>query len=54
MLAITEDLQIYGLAVVYQMGEGISNALDTKICHLDADVKVTEVNPRSQLNIRGS
>lgn len=54
MVAITEGLQIYGLATGYHIGKGISNALDTKICHFDAYIKVTELNPRSPLNIRGS
>lgn len=54
MVAVTGDLHIYGLATGYQMGEGISNVLDTKIFHLDVYIKVIELNPKSQLNIRGS
>lgn len=41
MVAITEDLQIYVLATGYWVGEGISNALDTEICHLDDYIQVT-------------
>lgn len=36
------------------MGEGISKALDTKICHLDACIMATTLNLRSQLNVRQS
>lgn len=40
-MVITEYLQMYGLAIGYQVEEGISNALGTKLCHLDAYIKVT-------------